>query len=452
MWRPGTLIVALLAVLTAPLAGPASAASGCAWAERLKVPGAEHQEIACLDDLTTAGTTVSGHTDPNDWAGLHAPGTRNPSDVPGVQIDGYFPDSSRLNNTHGWQHDSQFVVRMPERWNGGLVVTGAPGNREQYANDFIIGDWVLARGHAFVSTDKGNVGTSFYTDGERPGDAVAEWNTRVTQLTKAAKAVAKQRYGKAPRRTYVTGISNGGYLARWQLERQGGLYDGGVDWEGTLFTPDGPNLFTFLPPALRHYPNAAAGDGAARQAMIDAGFAPESERLWAFHYSYYWDLTQRIYREEFDPGYDGDTQAGYPFCVPGSVPGCDADYDYASRPAAVRKAVERVSLTGRIAKPMITLHGDLDTLLPIRVDSDVYAEMIGDKPRFRYYRVGGGNHVDGLYPAYPDLLRPILPCYRAAFAAMENWVDRQDAPPPSATLPRPSDGDVVNTCDLQPGW
>jgi hypothetical protein len=137
-------------------AAPAEAAS-CPNAERVRVPGAERQRPACLDDLTTAGTRLSGHTDQSDWAGLHASGTRNPSGVPGLQVDGYFPDSSSFNTTHGWNHDSQFVIRLPNRWNVKLVVTGAPGVRKQYANDFIISDWVLARGYAFASTDKGNV-------------------------------------------------------------------------------------------------------------------------------------------------------------------------------------------------------------------------------------------------------------------------------------------------------
>ena len=30
------------------------------------------------------------------------------------------------------------------------------------------------------------------------------------------------------------GISNGGYLTRWQIENRQRLYDGGLDWEGTL--------------------------------------------------------------------------------------------------------------------------------------------------------------------------------------------------------------------------
>lgn len=145
-----------------------------AHSAQLTVPGAERQQVSALADLTTAGTVLSGHTDPSDWAGLHAPGTVNPTRVPGVQIDGYFPDTSTTNTNHGWNHDAQFVIRLPERWNGGLVVTGAPGVREQYATDFVISDWVLARGYAYAATDKGNTGVNFFTDGARPGDAIAE--------------------------------------------------------------------------------------------------------------------------------------------------------------------------------------------------------------------------------------------------------------------------------------
>ena len=117
----------------------------------------------------------------------------------------------------------------------------------------------------------------------------------------------------------MAGISNGGYLTRWQLENRPDLYDGGLDWEGTLFRADGPNLFTYLPTALKNYPAyAATGDQAAHDAMIDAGFAPGSEFLWPFHYSVYWDVTQRWYREEVDPDWDGDLKAGVPFCASGT--------------------------------------------------------------------------------------------------------------------------------------
>ena len=62
----------------------------------------------------------------------------------------------------------------------------------------------------------------------------------VTQLTRAAKEVVEQRYGDRPRRSYWSGISNGGYLTRWQIENHARMFDGGLDWEGTHFRPPVP--------------------------------------------------------------------------------------------------------------------------------------------------------------------------------------------------------------------
>ncbi len=448
----GWLVAFAAAAVAGALAVPAPAAAACNKMDTLKVPGAELQESFCLSDMMTKSLAPTSRTDVSDWAGLHSKRSRNPAaDVPGIQIEGYFPDTSKTNTWLRRNHDSQFVIRLPDRWNGKLVITGAPGVRRQYANDYIISDWVLARGYAFASTDKGNTGTSFYVDGKEPGDAVVEWHTRVAELTKAAKAVVRQRYGRAPRRTYMTGISNGGYLTRWQLERYPDLYDGGVDWEGTLFLAEGPNLFTYLPVALRNYPQAHV-DASARKAMVDAGFHPDSDILWPDHHAVYWDLTQRVYREEFDPDFDGTTQAGTPFCRPGTIPGCDADYDYDARPKAVKDAVARVSLTGNIRKPMLTLHGDLDALLPIRTDSDIYTRMIREAGRgklHRYYVVQGGNHVDDRADLFPTEVRPILPCYRDAFAHLEAWVEKGAAPPASRTVKRAEVADDANECNLR---
>lgn len=452
---PGvSLFAALLTGVTvlapaSPAGAEERAAGHCARQDRLRVPGAEHQRSACLDDLTTAGLAGTRYTDLADQAGLAAKGTRNPSGVPGVQIDGYFPDDSRLNATHGWAHDAQFVIRLPDRWNGGLVVTGAPGTRRQYSTDALISDQVLAQGFAYAATDKGNTGPDFFTDGRGPGDAVAEWNRRVPELTRGAKRAVRQRYGHAPERTYMTGISNGGYLTRWQLENRPELYDGGVDWEGALWTARDPQLLTSLPVTVaRSLGQASDAD------MIGAGFAPGSRFLWPYHEKAYWGLTQKIFRAEFDPSYD-------PAC-PGSGAGgtveqifapcaSDASYDYASRPASVHRAVAKVALTGRIGKPLVTLHGDLDTLLPVSTGSDRYARMIDGRGRgglHRYYRVQDGTHTDGLYDTYPDRLRPILPCYRSAFDALTRWVEDGTAPPADRTIVRPTSGDLVNSCPL----
>jgi len=63
--------------------------------------------------------------------------------------------------------------------------------------------------------------------------------------------------------------------------------------ECTLYTdPDkptsdsgdkGPNLFTFLPQALKHYPLYPLRD--ARNAMIRAGFEPDQDFLWEYYYN-----------------------------------------------------------------------------------------------------------------------------------------------------------------------
>ena len=427
-------------------------------ARGVRVPGAEHQEHAHLDDLTTKGTTFEGspYTNPIDRLGLHAAGSKGAEkQVPGLQIDGYFPDESKTTkepgNNYGnrkFPHDSQFVIRFPDQWNGKLVITGPPGVRGQYANDFIIADFVLEKGYAYASTDKGNSGFRFYSGGKALGAAVADWHRRVEQLAVAAKEAAERHYSKEPDRTYITGISNGGYLTRYALENTPDLYDGGVDWEGVLWLPDGPNLLNFLPQALRNFPNyRESGSLAAYGAMIKAGFEPGSEFLWPFYITWYWGLTQRIFRELFDPTY----------------PGAEAEYNYLGRtsppPQApgpvqrqaqeIKDAVKKVSLTGKIGKPLITLHGTLDALILMTKSSDVYTGLIkkeGRSDKHRYYRIEEGTHVDSLYDSFPDKLRPILPCYRASFEVLERWIEEDREPPPSQSVSKPEGSDVVNSC------
>jgi Tannase and feruloyl esterase/3HB-oligomer hydrolase (3HBOH) len=484
-------------------------------------------EIDCeyLDDLTTTGTQKTGHTNQYDWGGtnpaslayptrLHAHDAEKPKKpIPGLQIDGYFldDDSSTTRapqNSYGnkrYPHDSQFVIRFPVHWNRKLVVTSAPGLRGQYANDFIIGDFVLAKGYAFASTDKGNSGLRFYSADQRPGEAVFEWHRRINQLTEAAKDAAEKYYGESPYRTYITGNSNAGYVTRYALENHPDVYDGGVDWQGPLWIdpespiPDrddkGPNLLTFLPVALKYYPRYVEARDKLREMsktdlkysvykeicqfaykeITDAGFPGSTQTgepafpcsgevelsvfqlLWDYHHTIYWGSTEGVFREEFDPYY----------------PGAEADYKYKDRidPAKnlaaqlVKSAVKNVSLTGNIGKPLITLHGTLDTLLPITHSSDKYAELIHQKDKadlHRYYKIEGGTHVDSLYDYEgPDLnkpnseikrkfrekLRPILPCYRAAFDRLVDWVEDGVSPPDNQTVPKP-EGDVVNSCSV----
>ena len=117
--------------------------------------------------------------------------------------------------------------------------------------------------------------------------------------------------------------------------------------------------------------------------------------------------------------------------------------------------------TGNIQHPLITLHGDQDSLLPIQTDSDIYAQLVrlaqrGD--RYRFYTVSGGNHVDtqfddhyGIDSYGTHVLRPILPCARAGIDALAAWVEQDIAPPPGHAIPRPDPDtarDLANQCSL----
>jgi len=143
----------------------------------------------------------------------------------------------------------------------------------------------------------------------------------------------------------------------------------------------------------------------------------------------------------------------------------DASYNYAARllqNPALGSRVQSVANTGDLQHPLITVHGDQDSLLPIATDSDLYAQLVAQHHRsssYRYYVVQGGNHVDPLYDdhagvdSYGDtVLRPILPCARAAVDALAQWVENDVAPPASHTIARPqgaTTAQLANECSLQ---
>jgi hypothetical protein len=500
--------------------------------------GAEWIDCHRVSDLTTTGNpyidtgSLTGSGFPPPGSGTLNSHYSNPTTppVPGIQIDGYFPDACNafqaepvpvardgspfipgctppptLNQTcfASCHHDAQFVIRIPDSWTGHLLTAGTPGIRDAFASDFVFSDYVLEKGWAYVSQDKGNMGANFFRDGTDetgsigtpwvPGQAIREWTFRMRQATRATRELLtflSPEYGIAGvTRSYAAGISNGGYQTRRALEtdfKHARLYDGGVDWEGTLFLPQLPpgvtpaqpttgfNLFTYLPTALLNYPGDVLGLPPSVAALAAVGFNPQSQPLWAYHWTIYWGLTQKIYRLEFDPEYTGYTCSDRlgvgPSCVAPpalTVPPTDPDatYDYHARVAqnpAILARLQDVANTGNLQRPMITLHGDQDSLLPIATDSDLYVQLVArahKSDRHRYYVVQGGNHVDPQFDdhygvdAYGNtVLRPMLPCVRAAIDAIASWVEHGIAPPPSHQIPRPQGAtatELANSCSLQ---
>ena len=63
----------------------------------------------------------------------------------------------------------------------------------------------------------------------------------------------------------------------------------------------------------------------------------------------------------------------------------------------------------------------------------------------RAYVVEGGQHVDSFRTFFPQI-RPLLPCYTAAFGALVAWVEQGVQPPASGPV-EPTD-DPVDDCRL----
>src|SRR6201999_1115323 len=67
--------------------------------------------------------------------------------VPGVQLNGRIADDPL--------GQARFLLRLPDDWNGRLVVAGASGTRSEFNGDFAWSDYVVQKGYAYVSQNKG---------------------------------------------------------------------------------------------------------------------------------------------------------------------------------------------------------------------------------------------------------------------------------------------------------
>ena len=221
-----------------------------------------------------------------------------------------------------------------------------------------------------------------------------------------------------------------------------------------------PNLLTDLPPAILNYPDyVAAGqdqNSTAAKNIRAAGYPPDitpaapAVSLWGRYNAQFWEVTQCQWQKRLDPTYD----------TYGSGTGT---YNYIGRlsQSDVGANMAAFATTGRIRRPLVTVAGTMDGLLPIDHHARAYARKVAeaqaeqgdddgeDKPAYRLYEVQNGNHLETYKGFFPDL-EFIEPHAQRAFDLLVKSVEQKGSLPPSQCIPRggeiKADGSQAGHC------
>ncbi|MDI3284180.1 alpha/beta hydrolase domain-containing protein [Polyangium sp. 15x6] len=384
---------------------------------------------------------------------LHSLKLAPKDEVAGIEVTG------TLTVTEGGVTRTQeIVLKMPNDWNGKLVVAGTPGTRNEFSNDGTIVPWVLKRGYAYVAGNKG------MTNGGVDGNATLlskthptqHWGAMMLDLAAWASTSLEIVTCRAPTHVYAVGLSNGGYQVRRALEldhereKAGGkrIFAGGLDWSGAYW-PDARVLDKDKDGAVTPAEYAAANHlvstneraalamkwaydpatlstpaaytemppfSGAQDAMIAAGFGAPSATIWsAYNTAFdslkaslpqfkgigYYNFTAYYFKAEL-LGHDLTESAVYS-CFPPNDTDPPPFYAFLASaedagwtPESVSYALKNAN-TGEFSAPLVSIHGDADGLLGVIANAEAYRDAVtayGDPDMYRLYVVAGGGHVD----------------------------------------------------------
>ncbi len=328
--------------------------------------------------------------------------------------------------------NKRFVIRVPQKWNGSLVI-GAHGgsggdaiNRagkvygtSETALDDVIGQYAFDQGFAYASVDRDGIG------GTRTGyaltiDFAERAKAEVTQRSLSRRSTEREggRFGEtgsSPIRTYIVGLSAGGGITRMIAEAMPTPFDGALIIAGAgadvITRFDRQQRMAALWPLID--PRAHAGLSIRAPRVVSyaeaIGTPVEARRLWPY------------------------TGAG-------------AAAAAARPPGAVENSTAKPSL------PVIEVVGTWDDLVIREIRA--YRDRVEPKERHRLYQVEGVWHMSGdddgvggfqyaaesrmkLDKDVADAMGEspsYIPTVREAFDHLVRWAEKGTAPPASQTV------------------
>jgi hypothetical protein len=175
---------------------------------------------------------------------------------------------------------------------------------------------------------------------------------------------------------------------------------------------------------------------------------PPGVSFWQNHSNAFWEVTQCQWQKRLDPTYD--TYGGNP--IP-PVPNT-ALYNYYARlsESDVGENMAAFATTGKIKRPLITVAGTMDALLPINHHARAYARRVEAQqddhpgkghgwgrwhrdPPYRLYEVQNGNHIETYQDTFPAL-ELTMPHAQRAFDLLVRFVEQRTPLPPDQCIPR----------------